>query len=199
MLWKRGTKKEEAREESGKEEREKKWMPIKREEAWEKEILALRYDSGRSQWVRFLYGFVPSVCTQLVDCKPRESANRKLSLPLQRSKALWTAGILYSQITYCDTHSIWAVPQYRSQLFLARTSVVLSKSPSLTCGTVPHQMYQVINSLESLRWKSRAGEKDSLVYMPQCRRDIQLIIILLGLLWIAEVANSVLGDLLVLC
>lgn len=199
MLWKRGMKKEEGREESGKEEREKKWMPIKRKEAWEKEILALRYDSGRSQWVHFLYGSVPSVCTQLVDCKPRESANRKLSLPLQRSKALWTAGILYSQITYCDTHSIWAVPQYRSQLFLARTSVVLSKSPSLTCGTVPHQMYQVINSLESLRWKSRAGEKDSLVYMPHCRRDIQLIIILLGLLWIAEVANSVLGDLLVLC
>lgn len=164
-------------------------MPIEREEAWEKEILVLRYDSCRSQWMRFLYGSVPSVCTQLVDCKPRESANRKLSLPLQRSKALWTAGILYTQITYCDTHSIWAVPQYRSQLFLARTSVVLSRSPSLTCGTVPHQMSQVINSLESLRWKSRAGEKDSLAYMPHCRRDIQLIIILLGRLWIAEAAK----------
>lgn len=139
--------------------------------------------------MHFLYGSVPSVCTQLVDCKPRESANRKLSLPLQRSKALWTAGTLYTEITYCDTHSIWAVPQYRSQLFLACTSVVLSKSPSLTCGTVPHQMYQVINSLESLRWKSRAGEKDSLVYMPHCRRDIQLIIILLGILWIAKGAK----------
>lgn len=95
------------REESGKEEREKKWMPIKREEVWEKEILALRYDSCRSQWMHFLYGSVPSVCTQLVDCKPRESANRKLSLPLQRSKALWTAGILYTQITYCVIHKVF--------------------------------------------------------------------------------------------
>lgn len=145
-------------------------MKVKKEgEAWENEIWALMYSSCRTKWRHLLNGCVLSMCTQPVYCKPEESANRKLSLPLQRSGALWTTGILYTQITYCDTHSIWAVLQHRSQLFLARTSVALSESPSLTCGSVPHQMHHAINSSDSLRWKPRAGEKDSLVHMPKCR------------------------------
>ena len=109
--------------------------------------------------MHFVEGCFLSNCTQAAECKHKEPANRKLSLPLQRSKALWTIGILYTQITYCETHSIWAVPQYRSQLFLAHTSIELSKSPGLTCGTVPHQMHQAINSPQLLEMKVKCWRK----------------------------------------
>lgn len=153
--------------------------------ARENEIWALMYSSWRIKWGHLLNGCVLSMCTQPVYCKPKESANRKFSLPLQRSRALWTTGILYTQITYCDTHSIWAFPQHRSQLFLARTSVALSELPSLTCGSVPHQMHQAINSSDSPRWKSKAGKKTVWCI---CRNAEGCMgnSILLGLLWVTK-------------